>query len=135
VNDREFFERVGARPGLYGLDGSYRTAVAFLTGFNEARSGGLLRGFTEWLVVRKGECSSFGWQALVLDEALPDVESRGWNKLGRLTPEQEQEAVNLLLSLLCEFLGVRDDVMALARVYARYHALCVPRHGPEAEQG
>ncbi|MER7820461.1 hypothetical protein [Streptomyces sp. NPDC096153] len=47
----------------------------FLIGFDGGRSGGLLRGFTEWLIVRKGERSSFGWQALVLEEALPDVES------------------------------------------------------------
>ncbi|MFJ8603561.1 hypothetical protein ACIREM_33605 [Streptomyces shenzhenensis] len=95
----------------------------FLIGFDQARSGGLLRGFTEWLVVRKSECSSFGWQALVFDEALPDVKSKGWNKLGQLTPSQEQEAVDLLLSLLLEFLTVRDDTMMLARMYTQYHSL------------
>jgi len=123
VNDREFFERVASRPGLYGLNGSYQGTVMFLVGFDEARSRGLLRGFTEWLVVRKGECSGFGWQALVLDEALPDVESWGWNKLEKLNLQQEQKAVDLLLSLLIEFLAVRDDVTALARMYAQYHSL------------
>jgi hypothetical protein len=123
VNDRKFFECVGSRPGLYGLNGSYNGAVMFLVGFDEARSGGLMRGFTEWLVVRRGERSSFGWQALILDEALPDVDSWGWNKLNEATSKQEQEAVDLLLSLLLEFLAVRDDVMALARVYAQYHSL------------
>ncbi|MFC9624839.1 hypothetical protein ACFTXM_34380 [Streptomyces sp. NPDC056930] len=95
----------------------------FLVGFDEARSGGLMRGFTEWLVVRKGERSSFGWQALVLDEALPDVESWGWSKLNKATSKQEQEAVELLLSLLVEFLAVRDDVIALARMYSQYYSL------------
>jgi hypothetical protein len=95
----------------------------FLIGFDQARSGGLMRGFTEWLVVRKGEASSFGWQALVLDEALPDIQSRGWNKLDKATSKQEQEAVELLLSLLLEFLAVRDDVMALADMYSQYHSL------------
>jgi len=123
VNDRKFFEQVGSRPGLYGLHDSYKATVMFLNGFDEARSGGLLRGFTEWLVVRKGECSSFGWQALVLDEALPDVESWGWNKLDKVNPRQEQQAVDLLLSLLIEFLAVRDDVMELARMYANYQSL------------
>lgn len=123
MNDRQYFEGVAARPGLYGLNGSYKSAVMFLVGFDEARSGGLLRGFTEWLVVRKGECSSFGWQALVLDEALPGVDSWGWSKLDGSTPEQEREAVDLLLSLLLEFLAVRDDVPALARMYAQYDSL------------
>ncbi|WP_306321772.1 MULTISPECIES: hypothetical protein [unclassified Streptomyces] len=52
-----------------------------LIGFDEARAGGCLRGFTEWLTVRKGECTSFGWQALVLEEAFPDMELAGLNKL------------------------------------------------------
>ncbi|MFF3128844.1 MULTISPECIES: hypothetical protein [unclassified Streptomyces] len=123
MNDGKFFECVRSRPGLYGLDGSYHGAVMFLVGFDEARSGGLMRGFTEWLVVRKGERSSFGWQALVLDEALPDVESWGWSKLNKATSKQEQEAVELLLSLLVEFLAVRDDVIALARMYSQYYSL------------
>ncbi|MBM7056287.1 MULTISPECIES: hypothetical protein [Streptomyces] len=123
MNDRQYFEGVKARPGLYGIEGSYRNTVIFLTGFDEARSGGLLRGFTEWLVVRKGECSSFGWQALALDEALPDVEGWGWNKLYNSNSQQEKEAVRLLLSLLHDFLTMRDDVMALARMYGKYHSL------------
>ncbi|MFF3253816.1 hypothetical protein ACFYWP_23030 [Actinacidiphila glaucinigra] len=126
--DKEFFERVKARPGLYGLSG-YGNAYMFLVGFDQARSGGLLRGFTEWLVVRKGECSGFGWQALVLDEALPEIESSGWAKLGQLTAKQEQECVDLLLSLLLEFMAVRDDVPALARMYAQYHSLCAVPEG------
>ncbi|MEU5717472.1 hypothetical protein AB0G71_17105 [Streptomyces sp. NPDC020403] len=132
MNDRKFFEGVRSRPGVYGLNGSYNGAVMFLIGFDEARSGGLMRGFTEWLVVRKGECSSFGWQALVLEEALPDVESWGWNKLNEATVEQEREAVELLLSLLLEFLTVRDDVMMLARMYTEYHFLN-SRAGESAE--
>ncbi|MFI5677361.1 hypothetical protein [Streptomyces cellulosae] len=123
MNDRKFFEGVRSRPGLYGLNGSYKSTFMFLIGFDEARSGGLLRGFTEWLVVRKGECSSFGWQALVLDEALPDVESWGWNKLEKLNSQQERKAVDLLLSLLLEFLAVRDDAMALAHMYSQYYSL------------
>ena len=100
MNDRKYFEGVGARPVLYGLDGSYKSAVMFLIGFDEARSGGLLRGFTEWLVVCRGECSGFGWQALVLDEALPGIGSWGWNKLDGSTSEQEREAVDAC-SLCC----------------------------------
>lgn len=127
--DKEFFERVKIRPGLYGLTGSYSGTVMFLIGFDQARAGGLLRGFTEWLVVRKGECSSFGWQALVLDEAVPETEPRGWGKLGQLTARQEQECIDLLLSLLLEFMALRDDVPALARMYAQYHSLCAISEG------
>ncbi|MCC0575255.1 hypothetical protein [Streptomyces californicus] len=123
MSDEDFIQGVRDRPGLYGLGGSYKDAVAYLTGFNEARSGGLMRGFTEWLVVRKGECSSFGWQALVLDEALPNVEGLGWNKLRNTSSREESEAVQQLLALLYEFLTMRDNVMALARMYGKYHSL------------
>ncbi|MET8709609.1 hypothetical protein [Streptomyces californicus] len=123
MSDEDFIQGVRDRPGLYGLGGSYKDAVAYLTGFNEARSGGLMRGFTEWLVVRKGECSSFGWQALVLDEALPNVEGLGWNKLRNTSSREESEAVQQLLALLYEFLTMRDNVMALARMYGEYHSL------------
>ncbi|WP_221352407.1 hypothetical protein [Streptomyces beigongshangae] len=123
MDDKKYFEGVRARPGLYGLNKAYSDTVMFLNGFDQARSGGLMRGFTEWLVVRKGECSSFGWQALVLEEALPEIESWGWSKLEKATPEQEQKAIELLLSLLLEFLAVRDNVMALAGMYSKYHSL------------
>ncbi|MFD3978986.1 hypothetical protein ACJBCE_29625 [Streptomyces sp. NBUL23] len=126
MSDRDFIENVRDRPGIYGLGGSYGDAVMFLIGFNEARSGGLLRGFTEWLVVRRGECISFGWQALVLDEALPHTEGWGRGKLSNTDAQQEKQAVQLLLSLLHEFLTVRDDVMALANMYGKYHALHSP---------
>ncbi len=120
--DKEFIERVQSRPGLYGLDG-YRNAYMFLVGYDQARSGGLLRGFTEWLIVRKGECSGFGWQALILDEALSEIESNGLGKLEHLTARQEQECVDRLLALLLEFLTMRDDALKLAQMYAQYASL------------
>ncbi|GGS20606.1 hypothetical protein AB0E75_00420 [Streptomyces griseoviridis] len=121
MNDREFVEQVRARPGLYGLNGTYHSTATFLIGFDQGRSGGLFRGFDEWLAVRRGERTNITWYAQVFLEALPGVALRG---LGQpLTREQDQAAVDLLFTLLLSFLEVRDDRRALARMYADHEAL------------
>ncbi|MER7553064.1 MULTISPECIES: hypothetical protein [Streptomyces] len=122
MNDKQFIEQVRDRPGMYGLDRSYHPTAAFFLGFDQARSGGLLRGFNEWLAVRHDELSSQHWMVRVLTQALPDFTFRGFDHL-RLEPEQEQQATDLLFSLILEFLEVRDDPWALGSMYARHHHL------------
>ncbi|MFC7307826.1 hypothetical protein ACFQVC_26825 [Streptomyces monticola] len=46
-----------------------------------------------------------------------------------LDPDQEQEAVDHLFSLVVEFLDVRDDGEALARMYSEYSALKAESRG------
>ncbi|MFC7307827.1 hypothetical protein ACFQVC_26830 [Streptomyces monticola] len=123
MNDKELVEAVRDRPTMYGLNGTYYPTATYLLGCDMARSGGLLRGFNEWLIVRKGERSSHMWVALVLKEAIPDFQFTGWKQLNHLSPEQDQVAVGLLLSLVLEFLDVRDDSVKLAGMYAAYHEL------------
>ncbi|MFJ4784357.1 hypothetical protein [Streptomyces sp. NPDC088794] len=123
MNDKEFVEGIRDRPSLFGLNGCYYPTAMFLEGFDMASSGGLLRGFTEWLVVRGGECSSLHWHVLVLQRALPEFEFRGWKHLGPLHPDQDREATESLLSLVLEFLDVRDDPRQLAQMYTQYEAL------------
>ncbi|MFD3437253.1 hypothetical protein ACFWU3_07085 [Streptomyces sp. NPDC058685] len=120
MSDRQFVEQLCARPGMYGLNGTYHPTAMLLMGFDLARDGALLRGFREWLTVRKGEPSSLVWYALVFQEALPGVSLLNW---GRLEPEQDLRAVDHLFSLVLEFLDVRDDADVLARMYMEYHGL------------
>ncbi|MFE4172472.1 hypothetical protein ACFRR7_10470 [Streptomyces sp. NPDC056909] len=120
MGDRQFIEQLRARPGMYGLTGTYHPTAMLLLGFDLARDGGVLRGFREWLIVRKGERSSFVWYALVFQEALPGISLRNW---GHLEPEQDRRAVDHLFSLVLEFLDIRDDAEKLARMYAEYHSL------------
>ncbi|WP_210588975.1 hypothetical protein [Streptomyces sp. GESEQ-35] len=65
----------------------------------------MLEGFNEWLVTRKGERSSLGWTALVLEEAFPGAAIRHW---AGLNDEQQQHAVDCLFALLLTFLSERD---------------------------
>ena len=91
---------------MFDLDGSYHPTVTFLDGYDLGRSGAVLRGFHEWLVARKGERSSLGWPALVLEEAFPGAEIRHWRSLHK---GQEPHAVDVLFSLVLEFLQERDE--------------------------
>lgn len=70
MHHKSLIEQVRARPALFGLDGTYALSIAFLTGVDIGASGGLLRGFNEWLVVRSGKPSSLGWQYGARDPSL-----------------------------------------------------------------
>ncbi|MEU9186132.1 hypothetical protein AB0D14_16595 [Streptomyces sp. NPDC048484] len=123
MNDKQLIEKIGEHPEGYGLNGTYHSTAMFLTGVDIGRSGGLLRGFTEWLVVRRGELSSFYWHKLVLLDYFPDVDFQDWKDPGELTPEQHQQVVDLLLSLVLEFLDVRNQPRELGLMYTRYEAM------------
>jgi hypothetical protein len=123
VNDKQLIEKMGGHPESYGLNGTYHSTVMFLTGIDVGRSGGLLRGFTEWLVVRRGECSSFYWHKLVLLDQFPELDFQDWKDPSELTPEQHQQVVEHLLSLVLEFLDVRNNPRDLGLMYSRYAAM------------
>jgi hypothetical protein len=123
MNDMNLIEQIRARPAIFGLNGSYGQCVTFLEGFDLGRSGGLLRGFSEWLVVRRGVASSLGWRTLVLEMAFPDAEIRRPDSLNH---DQSLHATDCLFSLLMEFMPLRDDSFGLARMYTKYLALNEP---------
>ncbi|MFI9171867.1 hypothetical protein [Streptomyces lincolnensis] len=123
MRDKEFIEAIRDHPEGYGLDGTYYPTAMFLTGLDVGRSGGLLRGFTEWLVVRRGECNSFYWHKLVLLDLFPDMSPGTWKTPEHLTPDQHQQAVDHLFSLVLEFLDVRNSPRELSRMYTQYEAM------------
>ncbi|MFI5677360.1 hypothetical protein [Streptomyces cellulosae] len=123
MNDRKTVEAIRDSPQGYGLNGTYYPTAMLLTGIDLGRSGGLLRGFTEWLVVRKGECSSFYWHQLVLLDLFPDLDLREWKNPDHMTPEQHRQAVEHLFSLVLEFLDVRNKPRELGLMYTRYEAM------------
>lgn len=120
MNHRDLITEVRAKPGLFGLDGSYRSSAAFLVGLDVGSFGGLLRGFSEWLVVRRGHPTSLGWQRLVPEIAL---EGESISDPANLDAAQEQRSVDFLFALLIEFLELRDNSLEFARMYAAYNSL------------
>lgn len=123
MTDKQTIEALREYPEGQGLDGTYYAMAMFLTGVDLGRSNGMLRGFTEWLVVRRGELSPFYWHKLVLLELFPDMKVGGWKNPDHLTPEQHRQAVDHLLSLILEFLETRNAWGEMGRMYTQYHAM------------
>ncbi|MEU9333931.1 hypothetical protein AB0D49_12350 [Streptomyces sp. NPDC048290] len=123
MSDKQIIGTIHEDPESYGLNGTYYATVMFLTGLDRGRSGELLRGFNEWLVVRRDECNKFYWARLVLLDLFPDIPFGDWKEPDHLTPEQNREAVVQLCSLLLEFLEERDKPGELELVFERFEAL------------
>jgi hypothetical protein len=102
---------------MYGLDGSYATATAFVLGCDAGNGWGLLNGFEEWLMPQVDGEPNVAWPSLVVQASFPD---------GRPEPpwtrEDEDRAVGALYRLLDEFLAARGEGGPIERrsIYERY---------------
>ncbi|MFJ4582046.1 hypothetical protein [Streptomyces echinatus] len=105
MTDRELIESIRDRPGMYALDGTFYAAAVLVTGIDLGMSGRLLVGWRDWLLARRGEETSLGWRALVLEDAFPGSEIRHWSQL---TEGQQRRSVDHLFTLLLAFLSERD---------------------------
>ena len=115
---RRLFSEVRDRPGLYGLDGSFRGFCAFVHGADAGNDWQLLAGFRESLVVRVGAGNNLTWPALVLRLAWPDVDT-GWLELVT-QPDRNRTAVDALFSLLEEYLDRRAVADGLVTIFDEY---------------
>jgi hypothetical protein len=128
MKDEDLIRRIHEHPEGFGLNRTYHSTAMFVAGYDLARSGGMLRGFHEWLSVRAGELSSHHWIKRVVSEAVPGLRFEGFAQLN-LTPEQECESVDHLLVSLLEFLAVREDRREFPRMYASYNSLMSSVYG------
>jgi hypothetical protein len=106
MSEREYFDNVRRRPGMFVVGGRLAGLEAFLTGYDQhaIRHGGPgLQGWTEWLIARRGQTCNHGWSGHVRHIALPD----GWEHWD-LPPEQEKRVINVLFNLLDEYLAERE---------------------------
>ncbi|MER5624018.1 hypothetical protein ABT061_23580 [Streptosporangium sp. NPDC002544] len=113
---RQLFREIHKRPGMYGLDGSFKSYEAFLMGCDAGNDWGLFSGFREWLIMRLGSQSSFGWPGLVLQLALPEKPSLP------LSPESDAKAVELLFELLDQFMEERAPAHGVANIFEKYQS-------------
>ncbi|WP_042378089.1 hypothetical protein [Streptacidiphilus melanogenes] len=97
--------RLKDRPGLLGLDGSYRDYVMLIQGMNLATRFELLRGFSEELVGALGTGGNLPWPVLIWRLAYPDRPAS--ESLGLDDPQGR--ARELLFERLLAFLGRAAD--------------------------
>ena len=108
TSEREYFDSVRQRPGMFVGKVSFHMISAFLTGYDQhaIRHGDRgLAGWHEWLVARRGRDCNHTWAGHVLHIALPD----GWDNFWDLPVEDEKHAIDVMFQLLDEFLAERDD--------------------------
>ncbi|MFI6482559.1 hypothetical protein ACIBH1_31815 [Nonomuraea sp. NPDC050663] len=111
---RRLFRLVQTRPGMYGLDGSFKHYEIFLTGCDAGNEWGLLAGFREWLIMRLGRDSSLVWGALTLQIAFPD----GYEL--PLSQDADRVASGVLFDLLDEFMQARFGANGISEIFNRY---------------
>jgi hypothetical protein len=107
LSEREYFALVAKRPGMFIGRVTYGRMAQFLNGYDlgAQRAGGPgLSGFGDWLLARLGRSSTLVWTSIVLQLAFPDQDSYS----DALAPEQDEHALNVLFTLLDEFLTERD---------------------------
>ncbi|MCD2469251.1 hypothetical protein MBT42_37620 [Streptomyces sp. MBT42] len=107
MSEREYFARIGQRPGVFVGRTSFHALTAFLIGYDQhaIRHGGSgLAGWHEWLVARRDRDCSHAWPGQVLHIALPD----GWDSVAELSDVDEQQAIAVLFQLLDEFAAERE---------------------------
>jgi hypothetical protein len=118
MNYRELFVSVHERPGLYGLDGSFRHFCVFVEGCNAGTFWSLLAGFREWLVMQLGEVSegnNLTWPALILRLARQDS-----SILFSSQAEGNTIGSEVLFRLLDSFLELRQRSDSLATIFREY---------------
>jgi hypothetical protein len=106
VNYRELFAEVRQRPGMFGVEGSYRSLCAFVLGVNAGNGWALLLGFQEFLVTRLGYGDNLFWSALVSHLAFPGSDRDRHAVLDE--PGYDEIASATLFQLLDEFLERRS---------------------------
>lgn len=100
----DFLPLFKRRPGAYVLRGSYLATCAFLTGYEAGSQEHVLMDFHAWLVQRQNGRPELTWHYLVLLEIVDD---RGWPDLRDFSPEEDEQAIAALFSLLEEFSAAR----------------------------
>jgi hypothetical protein len=107
VNYQELFDAVRKRPLMFGLDGSYSSYCAFITGCDAGNSFCLLYGFREWLFLRLKKGANFSWQTLVVELALPGAQLE--SPSAPLDSDTNSIVVGALFDLLREFFRDRES--------------------------
>jgi hypothetical protein len=115
---RALFLDLKKRPQAFGLDGTFRGAVAFINGYDAGNAWGLLIGFREWLALKLDCEANLVWWRLVLMLAAATRTDQGQP----VKPDEVDDttALEVLFNLLDEFLAVRNGPHGASIIIGRY---------------
>lgn len=101
----DLFLRVCELPGMYVSSGRFEAVWSFIDGFDTARDKIPLRGFSQWLCVRRGEYRNSTWYQQIVEDVLPYL-----NRPDTTIPESMHERLrNRTAVPLSEFRKLRDS--------------------------
>ena len=105
------------RPGMYVRSAYFSSVCAYINGYDEARDGGPLAGFREWLIVRADGGNNLTWDGLVMLLVMPDAD-----QTGPLAADQETRLLQGMAGLFEEFFGFRQEhgITKIHHDYARW---------------
>ena len=105
------------RPGMWVERPYFPSVCAFINGYDEARDGGPLLGFREWLIVQQNGGNNLTWPALLRLSLLPEEET-----VAVLSAEQELLCLDGMASLIGEFSQYRlkSGIVTILHDYARW---------------
>ncbi|MET8428957.1 hypothetical protein [Nocardia sp. NPDC004860] len=107
LTEREYLLQFATRPGMFIGFTTVRGVTCFLDGYDYAarRAGGRgLDGFRDWLLTNHLRCeSNFVWSGVIKQIAVPE-----WDFVTDLSPEQEVRILEVLFTLLDQFLAERE---------------------------
>jgi hypothetical protein len=104
------------RPGLFVQLVNYDTICSFLSGYDSATKGGLLVGFHEWLVIKRGHGNNLHWTALAECLAFPNAEDPSAER----RVAEPQVMIDFLFNLIREYFVDLDSPQGLRGIYLRY---------------
>lgn len=119
---RRLFADVRRRPDAYFLDGSFRDAVAFVTGCDAGNAQGLLIGFSEWLAIRLDCEADLPWPELVVMAARVPVASADIKN--GVDESINARLVDTLFALLDEFLDEKRGAVGASMIITGYLNRC-----------
>ncbi|MBX7228635.1 MAG: hypothetical protein K1X48_03385 [Burkholderiaceae bacterium] len=111
---KDLVQKLCKQPGMWVSEPYFMSVCAYLRGYDDAREGGPLAGFREWLIVKVNEGNNLGWERLVQNIIFRDELSQA-----SLKAQGEEESLLKLASLLDEYLVFRS-VTGLTKVYYDY---------------
>jgi hypothetical protein len=117
---RELFTHVRDRPGMYLQGGDrYDVVTAFILGCDMGNSGGLLRGFEEWLLQRRGGPRNVHWSGLVVSIAFSEDDKEP-PLIQNFDADQHRRAVATLWELGDQFLRESGTLLQTREIYAGF---------------
>ena len=99
--NRELFESIRLRPGMYFTEERYVVVAAFVLGYDAANDGQILEGYRDWLAEKLGFGANLSWEPLVLSLAFPDAKQPEIEV--ELSEKNQRVAIDLLFETIYQF--------------------------------